>query len=51
MLHYLKFYFCTLGHVRPIAFILMVLSFPKLRTLTLDHMVEFTIQCNRDCSK
>ena|SRR5579859_7086629 len=24
MIHYLKFYFCTLGNVRPVAFIIMV---------------------------
>lgn len=28
MIHYLKFYFCTLGNVRPVAFILMVLPLP-----------------------
>jgi hypothetical protein len=49
MLHYLKFYFCTLGHVRPIAFILMVSLTRKY--VNIDCMVKFTVQCNRDCSK
>lgn len=51
MIHYLKFYFCTLGNARPIAFLLLVSNSALSRSLTIGSMVKFPIQRHRHCRK
>ena len=51
MIHYLKFYFCTLGNARPIAFVLMVSISAISPSLTIGYMVERTIHRHRHCCK
>lgn len=50
MIHYLKFYFCTLGNIRPVAFIIMVQTY-FLPLTDADHMAMLTIQCYRHCGE